>query len=151
MTDRIFNDLFDQLRPRFIGLDRVVDDLMGVHLPTISGYPPYNVEKLSDDEYNIIVALAGFSKKDVNVAVENAQLIIEGNIKELNDETEIVPGKSQAKTFIHKGIAARSFKLSFRLADFIEVDSAEMQDGLLTISLKRLIPEEKKPKLIEVK
>ena len=128
----VFND------PFFIGFQPNVTTWTNVAKQET--YPPYNVIKVDDETYRVDLALAGFDKKDVEVTVDNGSLIIKGEI-----ETE------QLGETIHKGIAARKFKRSFALGEFMEVTSAEFNNGMLEITVERIIPEEKKPKTIKIK
>lgn len=105
-------------------------------------YPPYNIEKHGEDSYRIVMAVAGFSMADLEIILEDGVLNVSGSIK--RKETE------EGVKLLHKGIGTRAFRQSFRLADYIEVKGAEMQDGMLSIELARIIPEEKKPRLIPI-
>ena len=105
-----------------------------------SSYPPYNVEKHGDDQYRIVVAAAGFQEEDLELQVEKGVLTISGGKRENNDSV----------TFLHQGIAQRAFKLSFRLADHIEIKAADLRNGLLSIDLLRIVPEEAKAKRIPI-
>jgi molecular chaperone IbpA len=132
-------DLFKD--PFFIGFNRELDRLSTVHnLATRQAYPPYDILKLDEDTYKLSLAVAGFSKTDIDVSVDNGTLIIKGEIAEVTD-AEIV----------HKGIAARKFTRTFALGEYMEVSSAELKDGMLTINIVRVVPEDKKPKVIKVK
>jgi molecular chaperone IbpA len=106
-------------------------------------FPPYNLEKLGEDEYLLTLALAGYSKEDLSITVDNGCLLIDGTNQSTDEETD-------SRVFIHKGIAARSFTREFRLMEHIVVDSADLNNGLLSIKLKRIVPEHLKPKLIEI-
>ena len=132
-------DLFKD--PFFIGFNRELDRLNAVHnLATRQAYPPYDILKLDEDTYKLSLAVAGFSKTDINVSVDNGTLIIKGEIAEVTD-VEVV----------HKGIAARKFTRTFALGEYMEVSSAELKDGMLTINIVRVVPEDKKPKIIKIK
>ncbi|MCX2897900.1 Hsp20 family protein [Pseudomonas mandelii] len=124
-----------------VGFDRF-NDLFETALRNEPGstYPPYNVEKHGDDQYRIVVAAAGFQEEDLDLQVEKGVLTISGGKR---DTTEGV-------TFLHQGIAQRAFKLSFRLADHIEIKAADLRNGLLSIDLLRVIPEEAKAKRIPI-
>jgi len=125
-----------------VGFDRF-NDLFESALrnDTGSSYPPYNIEKHGDDQYRIVVAAAGFQESDLDLQVERSVLTITGGRRE--NEAENV-------TYLHQGIAQRAFKLSFRLADHIEVKGAALNSGLLHIDLVRVVPEEAKPKRIPI-
>jgi molecular chaperone IbpA len=106
-----------------------------------SSYPPYNVEKHGDDQYRIVVAAAGFQEQDLDLQVEKGVLTVIGGKRD---------NSSEGVTFLHQGIAQRAFKLSFRLADHIEVKGAGLANGLLSIELLRVVPEEAKAKRIPI-
>jgi molecular chaperone IbpA len=132
-------DLFKD--PFFIGFNRELDRLNSVHnLATRQAYPPYDILKLDEDTYKLSLAVAGFSKDDIKVSVDNGTLIIKGEIVEVTD-AEIV----------HKGIAGRKFTRTFALGEYMEVTGAEMKDGMLNIDIDRIVPEDKKPKEIAIK
>jgi molecular chaperone IbpA len=109
-----------------------------------SSFPPYNVEKHGDDQYRIIVAAAGFQESDLDLQVERGVLTVSGGKRANGNE-----GNDNV-TYLHQGIAQRAFKLSFRLADHIEVKGAALSNGLLNIELVRIVPEEAKPKRIPI-
>ncbi|WP_339483474.1 MULTISPECIES: Hsp20 family protein [unclassified Pseudomonas] len=125
-----------------VGFDRF-NDLFETALRNEPGssYPPYNVEKQGDDEYRIVVAAAGFQEEDLDLQVEKGVLTISGGKREAHNDSV---------TYLHQGIAQRAFKLSFRLADHIEIKSAGLSNGLLSIDLLRVIPEEAKAKRIPI-
>lgn len=127
----------------FIGWDEQIKNLekIGEKIVKNSGnFPPYNVIKEDEDTFLIEFAVAGFSKKDIEVKQEKNALIIEGSIQE--DET---------KNYVHKGIATRSFTRAFALAEYVEVRSATFEDGILTVKLVRELPKEERPKIIDIK
>jgi molecular chaperone IbpA len=105
-------------------------------------YPPYNIEKLDEESYRITMAVAGFGEDDIDVTVKENSLAISGKV----DKDE----GTAAKAFLHRGIAGRAFERKFDLADHIIVTGAEMENGLLHIDLVREVPEEKRPRKIEV-
>ena len=131
-------DLFND--PFFIGFNRELSRLNNAHKTNSQSYPPYDLLKLDEDTFRLSVAVAGFTKDDIDVSVDNGTLIIKGEITEVTD-AEIV----------HKGIAGRKFTRSFALGEYMEVTGAEMKDGMLHIHVDRIIPEEKKPKTIKIK
>jgi len=135
-------DNFNQLTPYAVGFDRVFDQLQNYveNNSTSTGYPPYNIRKDGEYNYDIEMALAGFSKKDIEVEVADGVLTIR-SVKE-NEEDD---------NNLYRGISYRKFNRKFTLADDIIVKDAKLQDGLLKISLEKIIPEEKKPRLITVK
>ena len=141
--------IFNSLRPFSIGFDDMFDqfeNLLGNgSLAMQSNYPPYNIRKTGKDKYSIEVALAGFSRKDVEVEFEDNLLTV--RTKQVNKtEDDIENGE-----ILHKGISQRQFARSFTIADDVKVNGAELKDGLLTIACERIVPEYKKKKLIEIK
>jgi molecular chaperone IbpA len=132
-------DLFRD--PLFIGFNEMVDRLNSVHTAAShQSYPPYNIVKVEDDVYRVDLALAGFDRKDVDVSVDNGTLIIKGEAS-----TE------ESGEAIHKGIAARKFTRTFALGEYMEVTGAELKNGLLSVTVERIVPEDKKPKTIKIK
>ena len=131
-------DLFND--PFFIGFNRELSRLNTAHKTNSQTYPPYDLLKLDEDTYRISLAVAGFSRENIDISVDNGTLIIKGEIVEVVD-AEVV----------HKGIAGRKFVRSFALGEYMEVTGAEMKDGMLHINVDRVIPEDKKPKTIEIK
>jgi molecular chaperone IbpA len=132
-------DLFND--PFFIGFNRELDRFSNIHREaTHQSYPPYNLVKIDEDTYKLSLAIAGFSKSEVEVSVDNGSLVIKG---EKTEET--------SEEVLHKGIAARKFTRTFALGEYMEVDRAEMADGILNVFVERNIPEEKKPKTIKIK
>lgn len=138
MVNQFAMDLFND--PFFIGFNRELSRLNTAHKTNLQSYPPYDLIKLDEDTYTISVAVAGFTKTDIDISVDNGTLIIKGEIIEVTD-AEI----------IHKGIAGRKFVRSFALGEYMEVTSAELKDGMLNIHVVRIVPEEKKPKAIKIK
>ena len=131
-------DLFND--PFFIGFNRELGRLNTAHKTNSQTYPPYDLLKLDEDTYRISLAVAGFSREDINISVDNGTLIIKGEIVEVTD-AEVV----------HKGIAGRKFVRSFALGEYMEVTSAELKDGMLHVHVVRIVPEDKKPKTIKIK
>ncbi len=141
--------IFNSLKPFSIGFDDMFEQFENMlgngGLAMQSNYPPYNIRKTGRDNYAIEVALAGFSKKDVEVEFEDNLLTVK--TKQVDKSGDInVDGE-----IIHKGISQRQFVRSFTIADDVKVNGAELKDGLLTISCERIVPEHKKKKLIEIK
>ena len=126
-----------------VGFDRF-SDLFETALrnDTSGGYPPYNVEKRGEDSYRIVVAAAGFQQDDLDLQVEKGVLSVSGSKRETSTDESV--------TFLHQGIAQRAFKLSFRLDDHIEIKGANLSNGLLSIDLQRVVPEEAKAKRIPI-
>ena len=146
MTNKALS-IFNQLRPLSVGFDDVFDHFESMfdsdfRLPTVN-YPPYNIVKTGTNKYDIEVALAGFNKKDIDVSVENGVLTIESKVEEKD--------KDEDGNTIYKGISKRYFKRSFTIADDVEVKGAELKDGLLKVSMEKIVPEAKKLKTIEIK
>ena len=134
-------DNFNQLTPYAVGFDRVFDQLQNYasHNATSSGFPPYNIRKEGEFSYVIDMALAGFSKNDIEVEVADGLLTVR-SVKE-NEENE---------ESIYRGISYRKFNRKFTLADEIVVKDASLENGMLVISLERIVPEEKKPRKIKI-
>ena len=133
-------DLFKD--PFFIGFDRALDTWS--HAQTVSSatnYPPYNVIKVDEDNFVVELAVAGFSKTDIDVSTADGKLTVKG---ELNTEDNY-------SKFIHRGIAARKFTREWALGEYMEVKAAELKDGMLKVDIVRILPEEKKPKTIKIK
>ena len=139
--------IFNQLRPVTIGFDSMFDNFERMFeddfFNTSSSYPAYDIVKTDENQYDVEVALAGFNKKDIKVEFADGQLSIES----IKNQT----AKEKDNGKIYKGIAKRYFKKSFSIADNCEVKGAGLKDGLLKVSLERIIPETKKPKVIEIK
>ena len=141
--------IFNQLRPVTVGFDpifdrfeRMLDDDFFMNSNGVN-YPPYNIVKTGDYTYDIELALAGFNKKDIDVQYEDGVV----TVKSIHETKE----DSDSNGTIYRGISKRHFTKSFTIADDVEVRGAELKDGLLKISLERIIPESKKPRSIEVK
>ena len=149
MTNKALS-IFNRLRPVSVGFDSIFDhfgsmwddDFISDIQPS---YPPYNIVKSGKNTYDIEVALAGFNKKDINVEVENGMLTIE--TKQSEKETD----KDEDGKVLHKGISKRYFKRSFTIANDVKVKGAELKDGLLRVSMEKIVPEEMKLKTIDVK
>ena len=127
-----------------IGFDRMMDLLDSASRSDVPSYPPYNIEKTGEEDYRISMAVAGFAEEELEVTVQENSLLIEGR-KEKAEEEE-----SEGSSFLHRGIATRSFQRRFQLADHIKVVGASLENGLLHIDLAREIPEAKKPRSIAI-
>jgi molecular chaperone IbpA len=142
--------IFNQLRPVTVGFDNVFDHFERMfnddffNVPTVN-YPPYNIVKTGANEYNVEVALAGFSRDDVSVEFAEGILTIKSKDRTESDK------KDQDGDIIHKGISKRYFSKSFTVSDDVEIKGAELKDGLLTVSMERIVPESKKARVIEIK
>lgn len=130
------------LNQRGVGFDRMLDLFDDTVGQSGSSYPPYNLIKVSDDDFAVEVALAGFSIDDIEITQNGSKLIIEGNRPDIRDD-EI--------EYLHRGISSRGFTREFVLAEHVSVVEAEMQDGVLLVKLHRELPEEMKPRQIEIK
>ncbi len=139
--------IFNSLRPFSIGFDDMFDQfesMLGNGGMVQNNYPPYNIRKAGKDKYAIELAVAGFNKDDVEVEFEDKLLTVK--TKKINKAVE-----RNSDEIIHKGISQRSFSRSFTIADDVKVNGAELKDGLLTINCEKIIPEQKKKKLIPIK
>jgi len=136
-------DNFNQLTPYAVGYDKMFDHLNNYvsNNVTSTGFPPYNISKGGDYTYVIEMALAGFSKKDIEIEVADNTLTIR-SIKENEEDNEDT---------IHRGISYRKFDRKFTLAEDLVVNDASLENGMLRINLERIVPEEKKPRLISIK
>ena len=124
-----------------VGFDRVFDLLdQANRVEPMTGWPPYDIERISENDYRITMAVAGFSPDEIELTHHEGRLLVQGHKPE--------PGEA---VYLHRGIAHRSFRQSFNLADHVTVASANLRDGLLVIELKREIPEEMKPRRIEIR
>ena len=135
-------DNFNQLTPYAVGFDRIFDNLSRYTSDNMqsTGFPPYNIRKEGDYNYVIELALAGFGKKDIEVEVADGTLSVR-SVKE----------NSEDDSTVYRGISYRSFERKFTMADDIVVNGAKLENGMLTVELERVVPEEKKPRLISVK
>ena len=149
MTNSKAISIFNQLRPFTVGFDDVFDhfDMLSTQLPSMSAtnYPPYNIVKTGKYTYDIEVALAGYGKKDIDVTYEDSILTIKSIKDKETKEVEDNEG------MLHKGIAKRMFSKSFTIADDVVVKGAEHKDGLLKVTMERIIPEAKKARTITIK
>ena len=129
-----------------IGFDNMFDELMRVNAQQSStNYPPYDIVQVNDDEYMIAVAVAGFGYDDLSVTKDKKILVIEGK-----HSRETVENEDSTAKYLHKGISERSFRREFQLADHVEITGAHLELGILSIHLKREVPEEAKPKTIAI-
>jgi molecular chaperone IbpA len=142
--------IFNQLRPITVGFDNVFDHFERMfnddffNVPTVN-YPPYNIVKTGANTYNVEVALAGFSRDDVSVEFAEGILTIKSKDRAESDKQDA------DGDIIHKGISKRYFSKSFTVSDDVEIKGAELKDGLLTVSLERIVPESKKARVIDIK
>ena len=130
---------FDPFKNFSIGFDRMFDSLNEVSRINTSNFPPYNIRKLKEGKYQVEMALAGFSKSDINCVLQDGILTIEAKKEKDSDN------------LIHQGIASRSVLRKFTLSEYIKVEDADFKDGILKIKLYQDLPEEKKPRTIKIK
>ena len=146
MTNRAIQ-LFNQLRPVTVGFDNAFDHFERMFeddfFTSVPAFPHYNIVKTADNKYDIEIALAGYNKKDIEVELKEGIL----SIKSKKDEKE----DTKDGEVIHKGIAKRYFSKAFTIADDVEVKGAELKDGLLRVSMERIVPEHRKAKTIDIK
>jgi len=152
MTNEVFslntkNALWDfPPKASTIGFDRILEkwrDAIEFSTSAAGKYPPYNILETGEGTYSIQIALAGFSREDIEILNDNQYLIVQSVEKEKKEGDEV--------KYLHRGIAERSFSRTWTLAEHVVVDSAVMENGILTINLRMEIPESKKPKKIEIK
>ena len=122
-----------------IGFDRLAQMLDTINMDVPTGYPPYNIEKLTDNKYCITMAVSGFDEANLNIDVKENILSVTGD-----------SSKDDNREYLYKGISSRNFERRFRLADYVEVESANLSNGLLNIILVRELPEALKPRKIEI-
>lgn len=128
-------------RGAFVGFDHIFNDLERMATSHQKDhYPPHNVVKLNDDQFIIELALVGFKEKDLDITVQDGILTIKGNREHRRNQ----------ELYVHKGISGRKFERSFRLSEFVEVTGASLEDGLLSISLEKILPEERRPQKIAI-
>ena len=138
---------WEPFKPFSVGFDNLFNDfdkMLSFNSASINHYPPYNIRKLNDTDYIIELAVAGFGKKDIEVkSVENTL-----TIKSVDKKQEVL---DKDESVLHQGISKRSFTRSFTIADDVVVKGADLKDGLLSVNLEKIIPDEKKPKIINIK
>ena len=138
---------WEPFKPFSVGFDNLFDDFDRIYKfnsESINHYPPYNIRKVNDTDYVIELAVAGFGKKDIEVKSQENTL----TIKSTDKKDEVL---EKDESVLHRGISQRSFKRSFTVAEDVVVKGADLKDGLLSVKLERIIPEEKKPKFIDIK
>ncbi|KGA18724.1 heat shock protein IbpA [freshwater metagenome] len=137
---------FPNLEAWSVGFDRewrLLEEMQNTLMGGTSSYPPYNIKQLSEDSYKIEMAVAGFAKSELRVELHSNQLTVEGS-KQSKDESDDFG-------YVYRGIAGRQFRQTFALADHVKVIESDLINGILSIKLEREVPEEKKPRLIEIK
>ena len=136
--------IWNDLRRFSVGFDELFDhfnNTLEYSVKQQTSYPPYNINKVDELNYQIEMALAGFNKKDIEIKSADSQLTIKSVENDDKDEKET----------LHRGISKRKFSRTFTLADDIKVNGAELKDGMLLIDLEKIVPEEKKPRTIDIK
>jgi molecular chaperone IbpA len=134
---------FSPLSRSTVGFDRLFDTLGQIaQYDAGQSYPPYNIERLDENRYRVTMAVAGFGEKDLNVEVKDGVLTVAGK----QDDAQ----KSENKNVLFQGIAGRAFERRFQLADHVEVRGAKLENGLLHVDLEQIVPEEKKPRRIQI-
>jgi len=131
---------FSPLYRSVVGFDRLADLLDAAGAESATGYPPYNIERTADNAYRIEIAVAGFRPEDLTIEAKENLLTVQGR-KPANDD---------ARSYLHRGLAERNFERRFQLADYVVVEGARLENGLLAISLKRELPEALKPRRIAI-
>jgi len=142
--------IFNNLRPITVGFDNMFDHFEHMmddsfFRGTMGNFPPYNIVKTGENTYDVELALAGFNKKDIEVEYKENMLTVKSKKQDKQEETD------EDGNVIHRGISKRMFSKSFTIANDVEVKGAELKDGLLKVSMERIIPEHKKAKSIEIK
>lgn len=127
-----------------VGFDRF-DDLINnaLRADQSGGYPPYDIIRDSDGRYRIVMAVAGFRESELNITVQENELRVSGRV-------EVATNDEEGRTWLHRGIARRAFERTFRLADHVRVTGAALKDGLLTVHLEQVVPEEAKPRMVPI-
>lgn len=148
MTHNTFNQFLKDFEKLAIGLEPTLDRFRFQTTTNSSGFPPYNITQVSEDEYVLSMALAGYSEDDLEITVQNDNLTVVGKIETRNDKAE-VESKDYPK-YLYRGIATRNFTRTFYIDPFIRVTGSTLTNGILEINFKYEVPEEKKPKKIAV-
>lgn len=140
MTNLKANTLFP--RSSFVGFDHLFQDLDWVARHAADTYPPHNIVKVGENDYQIEIAVAGFTLEDLDIVQDERTLTVTGKKQTLDAEKEV--------EYIHRGISQKSFKRVFRLSEYVYVDGASLEGGILAINLKFELPEEKRPRKIDI-
>lgn len=136
MTNMNVKSLFP--RSAFVGFDHLFDELDKVARHANDHYPPHNIVKVDDENYMVELAVAGFAQDELEIEVKDRTLFVRGE------------HKNRGRSYIHKGISAKKFNRSFRISEYVEVHGADLKDGILAVQLKVVLPEEKRPRKIEI-
>jgi len=131
---------FSPLYRSVVGFDRLADMLDAANSDTSGGYPPYNIERTGENAYRIEIAVAGFKAQDLAIEIKENLLTVQGRKAD----------GAETRAYLHRGLAERNFERRFQLADYVVVTDARLEDGLLSLSLKRELPEALKPRRIEI-
>ncbi len=140
MVSTQYIDPFDRVKTYSIGFDRMFNTLLDA--PASTGYPPYNIVKTSEEKYCIEIAIAGFTKSELEIESKDNILTIESKSRPEGDDD---------KEYLHKGISNRAFRKAFNLAEYVTVQGATFKEGILSVELERVVPEAMKPKSIKIK
>ena len=132
---------FADPRSAFLGFDHIFDELQKIRAHANDGYPPHNVIKTGDRTYTVELAVAGFKREDLSIELKDHVLTIKGDRAQRRPEDQ----------YVHRGLSTRKFVKSYRLSEYTEVVGADLTDGILTVDLEVIVPEEQKPKLITIK
>ena len=154
VTSRAIANLFDtaSLAPHFVGFDSLFDRLNSHYqLHTTTNFPPYNIRKLEENKWQVEVALAGYDRKDIEVKTIEGNLVVE-TVERDRESTERVDNENSKEDslLVHRGISQRKFSRTWSMADDAVVNRAKMVDGMLYVEIERVVPDEKKPKLIKI-
>ena len=128
-------------RSAFLGFDHIFDELQKIRAHANDGYPPHNVIKTGDRTYTVELAVAGFKREDLSIELKDHVLTIKGDRAQRRPEDQ----------YVHRGLSTRKFVKSYRLSEYTEVVGSDLTDGILTVDLEVIVPEEQKPKLITIK
>ena len=151
VTSRAIANLFDTatLAPHFVGFDSLFDRLNEHYqLHTTTNFPPYNIRKLEENKWQVEVALAGYDKKDIEVKTIEGKLVVSTTNK--LSKAIVDNENSSDDALVHRGISQRKFSRTWSMADDAVVNEAKMEDGMLYVKIERVVPDEKKPKLIKI-
>ncbi len=139
--DQMIDEVANELSKTTFGMNRMLDGVRNA-LGTYDSYPPFNFVQIGENKYHAVFALAGFTKEELKIEVKENMLTIEGNKEQTDDKDSI---------YMHRGIAYRSFKRLVQIAEDVVVNEATMENGLLTVELEQVVPDEKKPVTINIK
>lgn len=129
-------------RSLFVGFESLFDELEGIHNSARTGndnYPPHNIVKIDEEKFHIELAVAGFTEKDISLEVKDGILKVKGRVE-----------SDEKREYAHKGISSRKFEKSFRLSEFVVIDGADLENGILVVYARVEVPEERRPRKIEI-